>query len=110
MKELKNEQCKPCEGYGQAFNATEIAAWLEKVPEWQYNSKKNSIYRRFKFKDFFRTVSFVNAVAWIANQQNHHPTLEVSYSYCLIKFTTHALNGLSPNDFICAAKVNELIF
>ena len=64
--------------------------------------------REWKFKDFFRTMSFVNAVAHIANVEDHHPDLEVGYGYCRIRYNTHAIGGLSENDFICAAKIDAL--
>ena len=69
----------------------------------------NAIARRFEFKNFYQTISFVNAVAWIANSEDHHPDLEVSYKACRIRYTTHAVEGLSENDFICAARINALL-
>lgn len=109
MEDIKNLKCKPCENYGKALDSVEANNWLQKIPEWKLDFDENTINRRFKFKDFYRTMEFVNAVAWIANQQNHHPTIRIGYNYCQISFTTHALNGLSPNDFICALKVDELL-
>lgn len=109
MEELKNTKCKPCEGYGQALNLIEVDDWLTKIPGWKFISKDLSIYRKFEFKGFYKTMAFANAVAWIANQENHHPTLKIDYNHCKVIFTTHALKGLSPNDFICAAKVNALL-
>jgi 4a-hydroxytetrahydrobiopterin dehydratase len=67
-----------------------------------------SLLREFRFKDFFRTMSFVNALAHIANLEDHHPDLEVGYGYCRVRFTTHAIQGLSENDFIVAAKIDQL--
>ena len=64
--------------------------------------------REFRFKDFYRTMSFVNALAHIANIEDHHPDLEVGYNYCRVRYTTHAIGGLSENDFICAAKIDQL--
>ena len=69
-------------------------------------SLPRSIRREFAFRDFFRTMSFVNALAHIANLEDHHPDLEVGYNYCRVRFTTHAIRGLSENDFICAAKID----
>ena len=69
---------------------------------------RKSIRREWKFKNFYRTMSFVNAVAHIANAEDHHPDLEVGYGYCRVKFSTHAIGGLSENDFICAAKIDAL--
>jgi 4a-hydroxytetrahydrobiopterin dehydratase len=68
-----------------------------------------SIRRRFEFKGFYKTMGFVNAMAWVANAENHHPDFSTGYNYCDVTFTTHAIDGLSENDFICAAKINALL-
>ena len=75
---------------------------------WQLAADARSIRREFKFKDFYRTMSFVNALAHIANLEDHHPDLELGYNYCRVLFTTHAIGGLSENDFICAAKIDRI--
>ena len=75
---------------------------------WQLTADNKSIRRELAFKDFYRTMSFVNAVAHVANIEDHHPDLEVGYNYCRIRFTTHAIQGLSENDFICAAKIDQI--
>jgi len=77
-------------------------------PDWQIAADSKSLQRTLKFKDFYRTMSFVNAVAHIANIEDHHPDLEVGYNRCRITFTTHSIGGLSQNDFICAAKIDRL--
>ena len=77
-------------------------------PDWTLAEDGVSIHAQWKFKNFYRTMSFVNAVAHIANAEDHHPDLEVGYGSCRIRFTTHAIGGLSENDFICAAKVDAL--
>lgn len=110
MTDLTKMKCVPCEGGVPSLNKTEIGKYLKLTPEWVVNSEHTTISKLFKFKGFYKTMSFVNAVAWIANQENHHPDLEISYDSCLVKFTTHAINGLSDNDFICAAKVDNLLF
>jgi 4a-hydroxytetrahydrobiopterin dehydratase len=68
----------------------------------------NQLRREFQFPDYHRTMAFVNAVAWVAHSQDHHPDLEVSYSRCVVRFNTHTVGGLSENDFICAARINAL--
>jgi 4a-hydroxytetrahydrobiopterin dehydratase len=68
-----------------------------------------AIRKKYAFKNFYETMSFVNAVAWIANHEDHHPDLEVSYRNCTVRYSTHAVGGLSANDFICAAKVEQLL-
>jgi 4a-hydroxytetrahydrobiopterin dehydratase len=77
--------------------------------DWSINDEATEIRRDFRFKGFYRTMGFVNAVAWVANAENHHPDLEVGWGHCLVRFQTHAINGLSENDFICAAKVDALL-
>jgi 4a-hydroxytetrahydrobiopterin dehydratase len=75
---------------------------------WKVAADAKSLLREFRFKDFYRTMSFVNAVAYIANIEDHHPDLQVGYDYCNVTFATHSIGGLSQNDFICAAKVDLL--
>jgi 4a-hydroxytetrahydrobiopterin dehydratase len=76
--------------------------------DWQIQQDPAQIQRTFKFKNYYHTIAFVNAVAWIANQEDHHPDLEVSYNRCVVHFSTHSIGGLSENDFICAAKIDAL--
>ena len=77
-------------------------------PEWQVDPSGGTLSRDFRFADYHRTMAFVNAVAWIAHVEDHHPDLEVGYGHCLVTFSTHSVGGLSDNDFICAAKVDAL--
>lgn len=108
MNDLQTKRCVPCEGGVPPLKQEEIKELLPQIQHWEVNSDETMISRRFAFKNFYKTMAFVNAIAWIANQENHHPDMEVGYNYCLVKFTTHAVSGLSENDFICAAKVNAL--
>jgi len=106
---LEEQHCKACEGGVDPMNETEIKMLITQIPEWAVNKAGTLITRKFKFKNFFRTMSFVNALAHIANQENHHPDFQVSYNHCDVTFTTHAINGLSHNDFICARKIDRLL-
>ncbi|MBX3709121.1 MAG: 4a-hydroxytetrahydrobiopterin dehydratase [Gammaproteobacteria bacterium] len=108
MSELQTIRCVGCEGGIPALTQDEIKKLLPEIKEWAVSQDAKFISKRFSFKGFYKTMAFVNAVAWIANQENHHPDMEVGYNYCLIKYTTHAINGLSKNDFICAAKIDAL--
>lgn len=108
MSELHTIRCVACEGGIPALSKDECNKLLTQVQNWQLSTDNKCITRRFGFKNFYQTMAFVNAVAWIANQENHHPDLEVGYSYCLVKYQTHAVNGLTQNDFICAAKIDRL--
>ncbi len=83
-------------------------ALAELDPAWRLDAATRQIAREFRFKDFYRVMSFVNAVAHIANLEDHHPDLEIGYDYCRIRYTTHSIKGLSVNDFICAAKIDRL--
>jgi 4a-hydroxytetrahydrobiopterin dehydratase len=105
---LNDKSCKPCEGGTSPLNDGEITKMLTDVNQWQVSEDKKSIYKDFKFKGFYKTMAFVNAIAWIANKEGHHPDLKVGYNYCHVLFTTHAIDGLSENDFICAAKIDML--
>ena len=106
--DLTDKHCKPCEGGVEAMTRQEAEAMMDKIPDWELSEDAKVISRRFEFKGFFRTMAFINAMAWIANTENHHPDFSAGYNYCDIDFTTHAIDGLSENDFICAAKVNAL--
>ncbi len=109
MKNLQNKKCIPCEGGVKPLTHEEAQKLLTQLDGWELNNNATAISKTFPFKNFFRTMSFVNMVAWVANEENHHPDLEVSYSHCKITYSTHAMNGLSENDFICAAKIDLLM-
>ncbi len=78
-------------------------------PRWQLNDDSTSIEAGFDFKNYYQTTAFVNAVAWIAHNEDHHPDIRFSYKHCDVSYSTHAINGLSENDFICAAKIDVLV-
>jgi 4a-hydroxytetrahydrobiopterin dehydratase len=109
MSDLQEKRCVACESGVPTLKHDDIVRLLTDIPNWEINTEETIISRHFTFKNFYKTMSFVNAVAWVANQENHHPDLEVGYNYCLVKYSTHAINGLSMNDFICAAKINGLV-
>ncbi len=109
MKELSAKKCVPCEGGVPPLKPAKANTLRKQLHrDWNIAKDAKSLERSFKFKDFYRTMSFVNAVAYIANQEDHHPDLEVGYDYCRVTFSTHSIGGLSQNDFICAAKVDLL--
>lgn len=109
MEDLQHKRCLACEAGVRPLTQDDVKNLLAKVKDWKVNSENTKITRRFEFKGFYKTMAFVNAVAWIANQENHHPDMEVGYNYCVVNYTTHAIEGLSENDFICAAKVDALL-
>jgi 4a-hydroxytetrahydrobiopterin dehydratase len=105
--ELARKKCKPCEGGVAPLTRTAAQALLLKLdPSWKLSEDGRSIRCELAFKDFYRTMSFVNAIAHVANIEDHHPDLAVGYNYCRMVYTTHAIGGLSENDFICAAKID----
>ncbi len=109
MTDLSDRHCKPCEGGVEPLSAADAQKWLDQLADgWSIDENGKEIRRDFEFNGFYKTMAFVNAVAWIANSQGHHPDLEVGYGHCLVRYTTHAIGGLSENDFICAARVDAL--
>lgn len=110
MTDLKERSCKPCEGGVRAFAPDEARALMGQIhADWKLVEEGRAIRRELGFTNFYRTMSFVNALAHVANQEDHHPDLEVGYNYCKVRFSTHAIGGLSENDFICAAKLDALL-
>ena len=110
MTDLTAKHCVPCEGGIDPLDRTAAQALLAELHEvWSLNDDATEIRREFTFKGFYKTMGFVNAVAWIANGEGHHPDLEVGWGRCLVRYTTHAVNGLTENDFICAAKIDALL-
>jgi 4a-hydroxytetrahydrobiopterin dehydratase len=91
------------------LDPSQIEALLAEVPGYRVDDARSKISKEYSFTDFYETIAFVNALAYIANQEDHHPDLAVSYNKCQVAFTTHDAGGLTENDFICAARVNALI-
>jgi 4a-hydroxytetrahydrobiopterin dehydratase len=110
MEELAGKHCKPCEGGVPALKAAAVADLRKGLhADWALSGDGKWLSRQFTFPGFGRTMGFVNAVAWIAESEGHHPDLEVGYGRCLVRWSTHAVDGLTENDFICAAKVDRLV-
>ena len=109
MSDLTQKSCKPCEAGTPPLARPAAEALLAQVPGWTLNDTATGIARTFKFKNYYETMAFVNAAAWIAHREDHHPDLEVGYSRCTVRLSTHVIKGLSENDFICAAKINALL-
>ncbi len=109
MNDLSQKKCVPCEGGVDPLTREQTANLMRQLDsEWRVADDGKHIDREWKFRNFFHTMSFVNAVAHIANAEDHHPDMEVGYGACRIKLTTHAIDGLSENDFIVAAKIDQL--
>lgn len=103
---LMAKRCQPCEGGVEPLSGTGLELMLAEVSDWE--QVDGQIERTFRFKTYLRTIAFINAVAWMADREGHHPEMEVGFRECKVKYHTHAIDGLSENDFICAAKVNEI--
>ncbi|MEW6352997.1 MAG: 4a-hydroxytetrahydrobiopterin dehydratase [Pseudomonadota bacterium] len=109
MSDLAAKHCKACEGGVAPLSAMQARDMLNQVTGWALNDKGDAISRTFQFKNYYQTMAFVNAVAWIAHREDHHPDMEVSYNKCTVRYSTHAVHGLTENDFICAAKIDALL-
>jgi 4a-hydroxytetrahydrobiopterin dehydratase len=103
MSDLSARRCRELPKGTPPATQAQIDQWLRQLPGWEVAN--GVLSRRFRFEDFHRTMAFVNAVAWVAHCQNHHPDLEVGYNRCVVKYSTHSVGGLSENDFICAARI-----
>ena len=112
MSDLINKKCTPCEGGIIPFDITEIHKYQKKVDGWDISKDKKEIfllYKKFNFKNFIESQNFVNEVGKISEEEGHHPDILFGWGYAEIKITTHAIEGLSENDFILAAKIDQLI-
>lgn len=110
MSGLHAKKCLACEGGVKPLTKDEKRNFLKQInSDWAVDSEFTEIQRNIKFKNYYETMAFVNAVAWMAHHENHHPDLEVGYNHCLVRYSTHAMKDLTENDFICAAKVDQLL-
>lgn len=109
-KDLAEQRCKPCEGGVKPLTMDQAQELLRALdPAWSISDDGLSIARSFEFGAYSHTLGFANAVAWIAIAEGHHPVLTIEYGRCHVSYTTHAIDGLSDNDFICAAKIDRLV-
>ena len=104
--DLAHKSCKPCEGGVSPLTAAEVSSLLTHLKGWQFSD--GVITKTYEFKNYYQTMAFVNAAAWISHREDHHPDMTVGYSKCKVDYSTHAISGLSENDFICAAKLDAL--
>ena len=95
----------------RALSATEIVVKLSELPGWQLSGDGAdvAIQKTYTFANYHETISFVNALAFIANAQDHHPDLSVHYNRCVVRFNTHDVNGISETDFDCASRIDALL-
>lgn len=90
-----------------ALNDQQAQEKLQRLEGWERQGAE--ICKTFNFEDFYHTMAFVNAIAWIANREDHHPDLEVGYNHCIVRYSTHSAGGVTDKDFLCAAKIEKLM-
>ena len=111
MNDLLNKKCVPCEGGDLPFDISEIHKYQKKVDDWDVKKNTNEVYlleKNFIFKNFIESQDFINKVSEISENENHHPDISFGWGYAKIIITTHAIEGLSENDFILAAKIDQI--
>ena len=111
MNDLLNKKCIPCEGGVIPFDISEIHKYQKKIDGWNVAKEINEIFflkKKFTFKNFLDSQIFINSVSKISEEEGHHPDIKFGWGYAEIKITTHAIEGLSENDFILAAKIDEI--
>ena len=112
MIDLLNKKCVPCEGGLLPFDISEIHKYQKKVDGWEVRKMKKKNYfleKKFMFKNFEDSQKFINKVGEISEKENHHPDISFGWGYATILITTHAIEGLSENDFILAAKIDQIL-
>ena len=107
-EDLKNKKCLPCSGNTPKINKNVISDYLSELNNWSVNDEQNMIFKKFEFKNFNQALSFTNKVGEMADIEGHHPDISIGWGYSLIMLSTHAISGLSVNDFILAAKIDTL--
>ena len=106
METLVKKKCKPCEGGVPPYSSQQARELLQQLKGWLLEDGK--LVKVYPFSNYHHTMAFVNALAWISHREDHHPDLVVRYNQCRVTYWTHAVGGLSENDFICAAKCDAL--
>ena len=111
MSDLVSKKCVPCEGGVLPFDISEIHKYQKKVDGWELKKNEKDVFfleKKFTFKDFVSSQNFINKVGEISEKENHHPDISFGWGYAKIIITTHAIEGLSENDFILAAKIDQI--
>src|SRR6478672_3804910 len=106
---LDEAHCLPRRGSEHRLTEARVRELLPEVPEWEVVEDGHALTRTFRFPDYYRTMAFVNALAFMAHREDHHPDLGVHYDRCVVRYSTHDVGGLSENDFICAARADALL-
>lgn len=106
MSTLLDHHCQPCSADTAALSQGEVGQLLQQLDGWQQHGQ--TISKSYPFKNYYQAIAFVNAIAWLSHREDHHPVLTVSYNSCTVTYSTHAVGGLSLNDFICATRVDAI--
>ena len=107
MNDLASKKCKPCEGGVAPLTQDQTRQMLRGLQGW--STENGRLAKAYSFQNYYQTMAFVNALAWVSHREDHHPDLLVTYNSCRVEYLTHAIGGLSENDFICAAKCDALL-
>lgn len=105
---LTAQHCKPLRGAEHCIARSDLASALTPLPDWQPIEDGVAICRSYAFSDYYHTMAFVNALAYIAHREDHHPDLGVHYNRCVVRYSTHDCGGVTRNDLICASKADAL--
>ena len=105
---LSKGKCEPCTGNTSKLDYKEISTFLSELNQWSVNDNQEMIFKKFKFNNFKKAILFANKVGEIAEKEGHHPDISIGWGYCLVMVHTHAISGLSINDFILAAKIDNI--
>ena len=106
INKLSEGKCEPCSGNTPKLDINEISKYLSQLNEWSVNENQEMIFKKFKFKNFDNALKFTLNIGNLANEEGHHPDISIGWGYCLVMLHTHAIKGLSINDFIMAAKID----
>ena len=106
---LAQAHCLPRRGSEHKLSEARVRELLPEVPGWELIEDGHALSKTFEFRNYYETMAFVNAAAWVSHREDHHPDMEVGYNSCRVRYSTHSVGGLSENDFICAAKLEALL-
>jgi 4a-hydroxytetrahydrobiopterin dehydratase len=108
LDQLAAQSCQPRRGAEHRLHRPQVQERLASLPGWELAEDGAAIRKTYRFEDYYRTLAFVNALAFVAHREDHHPDLSVHYDRCVVRYSTHDVGGLSENDFVCAAKAERL--
>jgi 4a-hydroxytetrahydrobiopterin dehydratase len=108
INKVINKQCRIYSTKEAPLDESEIEQLIKQTPTWRFASNENLLVRTFDFRNYYQTIDFVNHLADICHEQDHHPELKISFQRCEVAFNTHTVNGVTENDFICAAKIDAI--